>query len=850
MVDFKKRLQKKSVDKKINPLDLYESLDRLSDTGPLRESQLSLLKEWYQKYRNRRDNIIKLHTGEGKTLIGLLILLSKLSETNEPCLYLCPNKYLASQVKLEARKFGIPFCELDKDNNLPDEFLIGKGILICHVQLLFNGKTKFGLYNKSISIGSIVLDDSHACIDAIKASLTIRIKNPDKNSNTNVNKASSLYFSIINLFEQDIKDQGEGSFLEIKAGSYTTMLPIPYWSWIDRKEEITALLLAHRDEVSVIGFSWELIKDNIEYCQCFISGEFIEISPILTPINAFGSFARAKNRVLMSATTHDDAFAIKGLGFELEAIQTPLTNSSLKWSGEKMILIPSLIDQNLDREKIIQLLTKRKARNFGIVFLTPSFNNKSQYERYNIKVADTSTIFEYVQQLKSGDYSNDLVFVNRYDGIDLPDAACRILILDSKPYFDSLLDRYEEDCRINSDVINIKVAQRIEQGLGRSVRGEKDYSIILIIGGELVKFIKSSRTLKYFSNQTRKQIEISLQTASFAEEEIDDGTEPSKVLINLMQQALSRDSGWKEFYVEEMSKLEEQPNSKELLEILKKEFDAETAFISGEVEKACKIIQSLCDKFGNVSEEKGWYLQQLARYRYKISKSESNETQLSAFKLNSRLLKPKNGVKYTKISFIHENRLLSIKKWLTQFQNYEELHLAASEISDNLRFGIPSEKFEQALKQLGEASGFSSQRPDKEFKKGPDNLWCTQHNEYILLECKNEVEETRSEINKDEAGQMNCHCGWFQDTYGNAKCQKILIIPVLKLSKKANFTHDIRIVRKNGLKKLRDNFNAFIRELYKYNLDGISDTKIQELLEFHHLGINHLFKEYSEEYTC
>jgi len=33
-----------------------------------------------------------------------------------------------------------------------------------------------------------------------------------------------------------------------------------------------------------------------------------------------------------------------------------------------------------------------------------------------------------------GNYDNTLCVVNRYDGIDLPDKHCRILVLDSKPY--------------------------------------------------------------------------------------------------------------------------------------------------------------------------------------------------------------------------------------------------------------------------------------------------------------------------------------------------------------------------------------------------------------------------------
>ncbi|WP_312702146.1 hypothetical protein, partial [Escherichia coli] len=77
------------------------------------------------------------------------------------------------------------------------------------------------------------------------------------------------------------------------------------------------------------------------------------------------------------------------------------------------------------------------------------------------------------------------------------------------------------------------------------------------------------------------------------------------------------------------------------------------------------------------------------------------------------------------------------------------------------------------LHNLGVSIGFVCQRPDKEIKKGPDNLWGDVDGQYFLFECKNEVDENRSEINKIEAGQMNNHCGWFADEYGNAKCKKI-----------------------------------------------------------------------------
>lgn len=837
MVDFKKRLKNKTIERKTHPIEIYDSLDRRSEAGPLRPSQEAILEEWHNERRTSKDNIIKLHTGEGKTLIGLLILQSKLNETAEPSLFLCPNIYLASQVRTEAKKFGIQYCEIGKDNQLPDDFLMGRSILVCHVQKLFNGKTKFGLNNRSVDVGCLILDDSHACIDSIKASLTIKIK-----------KEHAIYEKFIKLFEDDLRGQGEGSYLEIESGSYNTMLPIPYWSWIDRKNEVTASLIEHKED-DEIAFAWELIKNNIENCQAFISGSHLEISPILMPIDSFGSFSRAKQRVLMSATTQDDSFAIKGLGFSIDAIKSPLSNKSLKWSGEKMILLPSLIDVSLDREAIVNWLAKPLEKTFGVVFLTPDFSKKAQYEKLGTNFAESRTIFQCVQSLKSGNHETPAAFANRYDGIDLPDDSCRILIIDSKPYFDSLLDRYEEDCRINSDIINIKIAQKVEQGLGRSVRGEKDYSVILIIGGDITKFVKSKTTNKYFSPQTKQQIEIGLQIATFAKEELSKEPNAYNVLLNLMNQSLQRDEGWKEYYIEEMSELCEEEEPAGLYETLKMEFDAESAFAAGRSDKAVEIMQKLGDKFNAIPAEKAWYTQQLARYQYKNSKVEANKTQGAAFSLNTQLLKPKSGINYKKVNYINQSRVTRIKSWLSQYKTQEELQLATNGMIDNLVFGVTSEKFELAFKDLGDALGFITQRPDKEIKKGPDILWCLSNNQYIIIECKNEVEDKRAEINKHEAGQMNSHCGWFEENYGQVECKRILVIPTKSLSYHGNFTHDVEIMRKGSLKRLRENLRSFVLELSKYELNSISDEKAHELIEYHGLGEKKLLDDYTEKYT-
>ena len=164
MVDFKKRLGAKQIQKPVDPIALYETLDRASDKGPLRPAQLAILKTWHGQRRNEKDIILKLHTGQGKTLIGLLMLQSKLNELAEPAIYLCPNNFLIDQTCHQAKQFGIRYCTA-VDGALPDDFLNGKALLITSVQKMFNGRTKFQLGQQSMPVSYILMDDAHACID-------------------------------------------------------------------------------------------------------------------------------------------------------------------------------------------------------------------------------------------------------------------------------------------------------------------------------------------------------------------------------------------------------------------------------------------------------------------------------------------------------------------------------------------------------------------------------------------------------------------------------------------------------------------------------------------------------------
>jgi Superfamily II helicase len=836
-VDFKKRLKKTDGDIKKHPKEIYDALDRKSITGPLRPAQKTILNGWFDKRKDDRDLIIKLHTGAGKTLIGLLILLSKLNSKEGPCLYICPNRYLVKQVCDEADKFGVSYCTINETNEIPDAFTMGKSILITHAQKVFNGRTIFGIDASYIKVGCVIMDDSHACIDVINDAFTINVPKET---------CKKAYEGILSLFEDELREQGEGTYLDLINDDYDAMLPVPYWAWNNKKSEVLNILSENKS-VSEIGFAWQLLKNCIDKCKVFVSNRKVEITPYYIPIQLFGTFKFAKSRILMSATTQNDSFFINGLGFGVDAIKKPLVDTTVKWSGEKMILIPSLIYDECDRGAIIKKFGTSFKKKFGIVSLVSSSNKAKIYEKYGAKITNTNSIFDDISNLKAGKCDDTLVIYNRYDGIDLPDESCRVLILDSLPYFDTLSDQYEESCRPNSETINRKIAQKIEQGLGRSVRGEKDYSVILIIGSDLVKFVKSVTTNIYFSKLTQKQIEIGFEIAEMVQADTNSNENPLHSIISLVNQSLHRDEGWKDFYGEGMESIEDEIESSNVYTLLNLESIAEKAYYDNNYEKAVETIQKVIDILKD-EREKGWYLQCMARYTNMISVSEANKLQKFAFLKNNYLLKPKDGVNYQKISYINGNRINKIKEWISQFPEYTEMSIQAESILDELSFGMEAEKFEAALKNVGEMLGFSSQRPDKIIRKGPDNLWCIQKNEYIMFECKSEVKDDRNEIIKYEAGQMNSHCGWFEEEYRDAKVTRFLIISTKNLAYDANFTHDIKIIRKSKLKELKANIRKFIKELKNYNLNELTDKKLQEIINLHDLDIESLKTVYCESY--
>src|SRR5689334_9500962 len=127
MVDFNRLREEKKHSTPIDPLEIFRRLPKPESINDLYVSQAETLRTWFDR-REEESLVVKLHTGGGKTLVGLLIAQSCLNETRAPVLYLCPNRQLVDQTYRKSLDYGIPAIPYQprSKENLPDEFIASK----------------------------------------------------------------------------------------------------------------------------------------------------------------------------------------------------------------------------------------------------------------------------------------------------------------------------------------------------------------------------------------------------------------------------------------------------------------------------------------------------------------------------------------------------------------------------------------------------------------------------------------------------------------------------------------------------------------------------------------------------
>jgi Type III restriction enzyme, res subunit len=345
-----------SADTVTDPQKLFQALPgKAKKYAYLRDVQGDVLGKWHASPKDR-DAVIKMNTGGGKTTVGLLLLKSCLNEGLGPAVYVAPDHYLCSQVEKEASDLGL---RTTSDPRSAD-FQAGRAILIVPIHVVFNGMSKFGVgANRDIQIGSIVVDDAHACLAIVEQQFTLRI---DRHEPT--------FEPLLNLFVADLQTQSVTGTQEIIDGDPRGFVQVPFWAWQEKQAQVVNILSKHLIQKQK-DFVWPLVKEDIAAARCFVSSQAIEISSRCLPVDVIPSFEQAKRKVFMTATLADDSVLVTVFGSNSEAIANPITPKTASDLGERMILVPQEINTDVSDDEIKEFVAEFSETE-NVVVIVPS----------------------------------------------------------------------------------------------------------------------------------------------------------------------------------------------------------------------------------------------------------------------------------------------------------------------------------------------------------------------------------------------------------------------------------------------------------------------------------------------
>lgn len=602
-------------------------------------------------------------------------------------------------------------------------------------------------------------------------------------------------------------------YADISRGESRAYLQVPYWAWQARLNDV-ATLFSEQSEDDDLLFQWPFFKADevLANSTAVISGDLIEVSPRLLPIDLIPSFDKARHRIYMSATLVDDAALVRDFAADSDSVEKPIKPKVAGDIGERLIVIPPLVDSRFEETSTVDLVRDAQTQHkSNVVILVPSRNRGNIWDNNGPMRVPPMDIGEVIGQLSvSG--QNTAIIANRYDGIDLPDDACRILVIDDLPREHRLANLIESSVRQDSPILKRQTAQRIEQGMGRAVRSRSDYCVVVVSGTGLVSFMSEIDNQNFFTEETKRQIDMGKELASILRKQ---SKNAYQAILDLVAQCLGRDQDWQKYHSEKLQFTDvEQAIDQLSLKLASSELQAWQHARRGRYERAAMEIARLIGENEHLSDgDAGWYLQTQAGYLHHIDQMAALEKQLKAHDLNRNLLKPPQGVTYRKIQKKQTDQAYAILEWMNEFNESNALVSRANMIISNLIFGISHEEFEQALNDLALIIGFESQRPDRETNKGPDVLWRMGDGRYLVFEAKNQVNTSRKRIYKKEAGQLGQHITWFKHEYKDEVYTPIIVHPSNVLEDNAYLEEGTRVLQESDIQKIAESVRKFVVSL-------------------------------------
>jgi hypothetical protein len=753
-----------------SPEALFRAL-RPSDSGVrhLWAHQADLLRDYAALGVSVTDVAVELPTGAGKTLVGQLLAEYRRRALGHRVAYLCPNSQLAAQAAAKAAGYGIDAVllvgrRIDYDRADYTAFMRANAIAITNYHSVFNS-------NPAIEAQTLVLDDAHAGEGAV-ADLWSVAAERDEPLYEALGRA--VADALPKPFVERMRDNG----LDTRQRGEVEL--VPPLAVAERADILREAIDEHSRDHNI--WSGKMIADQIGHCLVYVSWDAILIRPLIPPTADHPAFAEADQRIYMSATLGASGELERSFGVtKIERLPVP-TGWDEHGSGRRFFLFPAAVQDPDDVDACVAGAIERAEK---ALVLAPS--------RRELDSFATTAVPAGVPTIRTGDAERDLttfmgaargvvLLANRYDGIDLPDDACRLVVLSGLPAATHLQERFLHDALGARRVLAERIRTRIVQGAGRCTRNLQDYAAVIVRGARLTDFCARDEVQRAMHPELQAEVRFGLDNSESA----------SVDLLELLDSFLKQDSEWVEadaFIRSSVSEItREQPDTvDELADAAPFEVECWRAIWRGDLRRAIELAQKVTDHLGSGSELRAYralWLYLAASWAAELAAESADEADSDW----ARALK--NDAERTAEMLRWRPRIEPKAPPLAAAADYDE---RAERAADKLRrlgirgrgferklkviekqlAGDDATQFELGLRELGEVLGFVAERPSG--TAAPDGAWRDGERLWILFEAKTE-ERPENPVSVSEARQAGSHYDWVKGQLAWAEPEQALSV--------------------------------------------------------------------------
>lgn len=786
--------------KPIGPLKIFKKLILRSSIENLWEPQGEALKKWHKK-REDSDVVVQMNTGGGKTLVGLLIAQSIVNETKGRVLYVCPNNQLVEQSIARSKEISLsPASRYKGQWQNREVFESGEIFCVTNYATVFNGSSIF----RNEEIDALIFDDAHVAENVIRGQFTLKISS-----------GHTAFSQILHLFRKHFSNSSQAErFEDISQGKFTSVLFVPMFVLWEHAQELRSILIDTGVEAAKeTKFVWEHLKEHLNCCAVVVTGNGVEITPVVFPFSQLNYFQDNVRRVYLTATLPSRASFTRTFGVTDPTIIKPSGKSG---DAQRLFVFVSGKDDEEQRDEAKGLVKIRKC-----CVISPSLPKGQEWVPPS-SIYNTDSGQQEIDRFRKSSEPEMLGLVARYDGIDLPGDACKILILDRLPTGENLLNRFiDETIRVETIRIS-NVATRIVQAIGRIFRSNTDHGIVLLVGPQLQSWVRKPKNRSYLPPLLQKQLLLSVElTKEVKSEEL---TWP-----DLMDGVLTGDESWDEMYNEYIDQFETDvsaPTSDWHIGLIVREQEAFEQLWQGYFQQAADTYAALTkESLEHDHRLSAWY-----RHWRGLALLSANDRQeafqefITASNTRSELGRPSETRERvfkaklpTDISSQAQNLANLYRKKKKRIATFTD------QIENDLIYGPDTAKAEEACKLLGVLLGLQSTRPDKTEDTGPDVIWHDPEEERIYgFELKTDKNKDGEYFKKD-ISQCHDHAEWLKNNF-SGKTEVIIVGPIIPVSNKANPFAALQIMDINQLhdlfKRAKSMFDA-VEAADKTNLDAV-----------------------------